>query len=255
VLRRQADSLIQHQERSLTELANMENNFSEKRRKLMESSEEFNRQMEKYSKNPVPDAEAFQKLVDAALQQIKQQHEEQQKKAKEAPQQPTTTALNERPEANQSPSDQQSVVVQPQPNAYSSVQQYPQQSPGPTTNGHYNQGPVSRQQPSQQQCNMNTSSATHPAMKTADHPQPPLPGATSSGGNKPPVGTSPYPSNHHTPSFNYPTTNHPLSHQAPHHQPHPPPQLYGTAHSTSHHGRNYSPTRLSYNDLTQAFRF
>ncbi|OTF79480.1 hypothetical protein BLA29_004580, partial [Euroglyphus maynei] len=77
VLRKQADSLILHQERSLGELANMEQSFKEKKRKLLESSEEFNRQLDRFVKQPALDQEMYQKMIDAAMEQIRQQHSDQ----------------------------------------------------------------------------------------------------------------------------------------------------------------------------------
>lgn len=83
VLRRQAESLIQHQERSLNELTTMEENFSEKKRKILDSSEEFRKQLEQLSKPAVADAETYQQMFEKALEQIKAQNEQQQKEQKE----------------------------------------------------------------------------------------------------------------------------------------------------------------------------
>ena len=75
VLRKQAESLVQHQERSMNELNTMEESFNEKKRRILESGEGFAKQLEKLSK-PVPDEETFQKMFDTAMNQIRLQNEE-----------------------------------------------------------------------------------------------------------------------------------------------------------------------------------
>lgn len=81
VLRRQAESLVAHQERSLSELATMEAAFKERKRKMLEASEAFNRQMEILSRPPPDDERSAQAMFERALAQIVSQFaaaEEQQ---------------------------------------------------------------------------------------------------------------------------------------------------------------------------------
>lgn len=84
VLRRQADSLILHQERSLNELTTMEQNFSEKKRRILEASAEFSRQLEQFSK-PAADSDTYQKMFEKALEQLKMQNEHQTSLEKDKP--------------------------------------------------------------------------------------------------------------------------------------------------------------------------
>lgn len=81
VLRKQADSLILHQERSLNELANMEQTFLEKKRRLLESSEEFNKKLDRYCKPIEINDDVYQKMLNQAMDQIRQHYDNNNQKS------------------------------------------------------------------------------------------------------------------------------------------------------------------------------
>lgn len=81
VLRRQAESLVQHQERSVTELSTMVTNFKEKKEKLLQATIDFNKHYEKYCR-PAVDSEMYEKMVADAIKQLLERKAEDLEDAK-----------------------------------------------------------------------------------------------------------------------------------------------------------------------------
>lgn len=74
LLRKQVQSLTIHQQRLDEELIQLEEQFQAKKRTLLDSSEKFAVELKKrYPAKPFDEA-AYQKMFDAALEQIKKEH-------------------------------------------------------------------------------------------------------------------------------------------------------------------------------------
>ncbi|KAG1653718.1 SWI/SNF-related matrix-associated actin-dependent regulator of chromatin subfamily E member 1 [Nymphon striatum] len=86
VLKRQVQSLTMHQKKLESELESIQDKFSAKKRKFMESSNQFHEELKKLCTKAV-DAETYKALVEKATEQIKKeisQKEENERKKREA---------------------------------------------------------------------------------------------------------------------------------------------------------------------------
>lgn len=282
-LRRQTEALTVHHTRSESELNSLRDKFEEKKRQLVQSSEEFNRQMEKLSQPVVTDPETFQKMVDTALKEIKVQHEEQKNRPKEgapAPQatQPPPIELPPVPVTSNG-ARQSSPPLQSQAQQCSSQQQaltpFPGNKPAapaapylsaPAPRNHPNAGAFSQatvsrgQAPAHSPCNTNQSSSG--SSLSGAHPYG-VPHASASGSLSGPtgkLGPTPqqpqYAGNHVSFSQNHRGTNQTNQLHAPQaplqHSNHQPAQASGPYASPnaatqplhSHPNRNYPFTKV-----------
>lgn len=279
-LRRQTEALTVHHTRSEGELNSLRDKFEEKKRQLVESSEEFNRQMEKLSQPVVTDPETFQKMVDTALQEIKVQHEEQKNRPKETPpaSQPPPPPIELPPvPVTSNGARQPSPPLQSQANHSSSQQQpltpFPGNKPAaapylsaPAPRNHpnagaFSQATVSRSQaPAHSPCNTNQSSS---GSLSGAHPYgDPNAGSTGSlsgpAAKLGPAQQPQYASNHVSFSQNHRGANQAsqlhASQAPPQHTNHQPPHAsapYPTPNAAtphhSHPNRNLNFTKVRFN--------
>lgn len=100
VLKRQVQSLTMHQKKLEAELQQIEEKFEAKKRKFIESSEQFQEELKKHCK-PAVDDDTFQKLVDRQYDLLRKERIKSQEDQKTKTEEPSTNG-NETPEPSNS---------------------------------------------------------------------------------------------------------------------------------------------------------
>lgn len=75
VLKRQVQSLTNHQKKLEAELAQIEEKFEAKKRRFLDASETFQREMRERCEAKVIDAEKYQKMIDKAVEELRAEME------------------------------------------------------------------------------------------------------------------------------------------------------------------------------------